>query len=249
MRAFGLLTVLLVAPPAGSPAQSPPCANLTPIEDEELGYRPRGNRCEGVFERDVGIGVEPEFELVSLTAGRIEFTWSESTVLEVKPAAEVSEAIQARGRAIPRGTQYQMDAVLEPASTLTWPIGDVLFDIGLGPGQLGVVGWLPGRRREVLVPLRVIEAGALFAAETRTLASLQANVPYGYLRWRILELDHRDRCVEQGDWIRPTKRSRDLDELLEIPLPEEPARLCLEVTAKAKEGEGKDLWTELRVTR
>lgn len=248
MRAFGLLLSLLLAPLAGSAAAAPPCARLTPIDDQRLGYRERGDRCEGIYERDIGTVVEPEFELVSLTVGAIEFAWSETTVLEVRPAAEPGEPVRVRGRAIPRGTQYQMDARIEASSALEWPIRDVLFRVGLRPALLGVVGWLPGREPELLVPLRVGQAGSR-PAESTTRAVLQANVECDYIKWRILKLDARGRCVEPGEWHRPEKRSLKLDEQLEIPLPETPARLCLEVTARAKETGGGDLWTELRVIR
>ena len=137
--------------PVGGQVPPPPCAGLVPIRNEQLQYRDRGNRCEGLYQREVSESAR--LELLSLTLGEIIFDSSQPAVLRLTPPSTVRSAIRVRAQAIPRGIYYQMDALIEPGQSLTWPVSDVLHPRQITAGRLGILGWLTDREPRIYVPM------------------------------------------------------------------------------------------------
>ena len=236
---------------ATSTTASPPCADLSPVRDDrdQLGYRLRGDRCEGLYRRDTS-GPRAELRLVSLTLGRIKFPFAEDTVLEVRRDPGLTEPVQVRSQPLPGDVPYQMDAVLASGTRLRWPVREVLHPADLDASRLGVLGSFPGRNPPVYVPLWVGEAH-LPATTGAPFAIVRTSGPIDYLRWRTLRFEPATgRCLEPAEWTTPQDRSRDAGETIEInSLAAAPRSFCLEVHSRDKGAEGQPVTLEVRVTR
>ena len=169
MRArIGLpLAVLLAMPPVAvgsssamvqaTDVQNPCDPTLLRPPTDPLSYSRRGERCEGVYFREVagsaGLTVASfteQFELLELTAGeRLHVDWSTPQPLPVK----------LRAMALRPRLYYRMDALRPAGSTgFDWP-AEVLASLKLRGQELGVVGWVEQRvgdqDEDVYVPIRI----------------------------------------------------------------------------------------------
>jgi|RhiMethySRZTD1v2_1073278.scaffolds.fasta_scaffold329011_1 hypothetical protein len=133
---------------------------LRPTGDP-LAYGRRGERCEGLYIKEVaGSGgllvasfVESGAPFEIASGERLQVAWS--------PPAEA--AVRLRAVALQRRVYYRMDVVRDRARTFEWP-ADVLVSLGLQPRDVGVVGWVErqvrGALEEVYLPLRLGKAAA-----------------------------------------------------------------------------------------
>lgn len=246
-RRPGVLWTTVLVSLAGGAAAVPPCADLPPDPDAELAYRLRGDLCEGLYVRDTA-GPLAELRLLSLTRGKIEFPWSEDTVLEVGRGPSPSAPVRVRAQPLLRDLPYRMDAVLGPGELLRWPASEVLYPARLTADRLGVLAWPDGRTPPVYVPVWVGEA-PLELREAEIVALVGTSGPVGYLRWRTRRFSpERGRCESPGEWVRPEDRDREAGETIEIVLPGEGGEpFCLELHAREKGGDGGSLVLEARV--
>jgi len=158
--ASAILAAALVSAQATT-AVDPCDPTLVRTTTDPRAYGRRGDRCEGVYIKEVaGSGglqvasfVESGTPFEIATGERLQLAWSQPG----------EAAIRLRAVALQRRVYYRMDVVRDRTRTFEWP-ADVLVSLGLQPRDVGVVGWverpLGGTVQEVYVPLRVGKAAA-----------------------------------------------------------------------------------------
>ena len=147
---------------AQAPAARPPCdSNLLQLAAPVNGYQPRGDRCEGVYARQVA---GTTLFLSSFTETFEKYDLTADDPLIIRWAAREDSGIQLRAETIKAGRYYRMDTRAAPRDSLyRWP-NRILSSERLARSDLGVLGWtritLGGRRRIAYVPLAVTQKTA-----------------------------------------------------------------------------------------
>lgn len=149
---YALLGLLLLTGPL-SAEDSPPCANLSP-QQGELGYQPRGDRCEGMFVRDTRTSVRLKSVLTASAAG---LTSKENT-LRAALLPDVPEAqYHLRVSSLDPRTHYQLDAIIPESGVFSWPMADVVGRASVDPAKLVPLGWA-ATEEVVYVPMSLSAA-------------------------------------------------------------------------------------------
>lgn len=205
------------------PAQ---CYPLTATPDE-LGYRFRANRCEGLYASNVS---GESLQIVSLLEGSLAFSLNPNVVLEVSPTLNPGSNIRIRAIPLPLKTYYRMDAELGQNEVLVWPVRDVLSKINVSSARLGVYGWVGPEQDPLFIPLRVIPRGqAMQGARSLTLG-VRSSVTLGRVSWRLGSLEN-NQCSNFGVW----QNVAPVGNLVKISLTSVTAGyFCAEVQAREK---------------
>jgi hypothetical protein len=138
-------------------AQQDPCdPDLEQSTTDPLGYRLRGDRCEGRYIQEVGSTV---LFVVSLTESFEEYDLDSGEELSVAWTTPTTQNVHLRAHGLRQRLYYRMDTIRPSGSTsYHWPI-DLLARLKIPHGDLGVVGWIRysvgGTAREVYLPLRI----------------------------------------------------------------------------------------------
>jgi hypothetical protein len=135
--------------------------DLHPPATNPLGYRLRGERCEGVYIQDVGA---TPLKLVSFTESYESFdpTVDVPIILEWVSAGDL--AVHLRAQSVRAHLYYRMDSQRAAGqASFTWA-SDLLATLRLGRGELGVLAWTNQRigdaNQNVLQPLRLLQKAA-----------------------------------------------------------------------------------------
>ena len=123
--------------------------------NDNWGYYPRGNRCEGRYIRKMGSHIL----VVSLTEYYEDYDIDSEKELIIEWTPPENEKVRLRAYGIGPDLYYRMDTSSAPGSKhFRWPT-DVINGLKISRKNLGVVGWmnLPvnGGLRRVYLPLRV----------------------------------------------------------------------------------------------
>jgi hypothetical protein len=129
---------------------------LKQTSDDPNGYRPRGDRCEGVYIREVA---STTLLVASLTDSVEDFNAGNGKPLLVEWAAPESGEVHIRAHSLRHRLYYRMDTVRPPGSkSYTWPT-NLLSTFNLRRNELGWIAWtnyaVGSTTREVYLPLRV----------------------------------------------------------------------------------------------
>jgi len=173
------------------------------------GYGARDGRCEGMYVSPVS---GEEIGIVSVTHGRIAYELSPGARVRVSirdtvlPVVKSPIRVRARGRY--SGTYYRMDALLDDALQVDWPVDDVLRPEGLSSELLGVLCWYesPGLGR-VFVPACVsCEESAQAAVICVSTSSAFAELYWRYYADGVLPNEYRRAAthVLPGDVVEVT---------------------------------------------
>jgi hypothetical protein len=145
--AFHLLycTVLLCIPFYGlclagvSGAQEGPCdSQLKPLAGDPNGYRVRGDRCEGIYIKDVAGSAN--LLVASFTESFEDYDPASGTDLLIDWKAPERGEVRLRAYALRRRLHYCMDTLRPGARTsYVWPSG-LLNALSIAKQDLGVVG-------------------------------------------------------------------------------------------------------------
>jgi hypothetical protein len=147
---------LLAAP---LPAQNLCDPQLKQTSEDPNGYRSRGDRCEGIYIREVG---STTLLIASLTESVQDFDAANGKPLLIEWTAPAGAEVHVRARALRHRLFYQMDTVRPPGSgSYTWPTG-LLSKLNLRRNELGWMAWtahpVGKTTQDVYVPLRVRQA-------------------------------------------------------------------------------------------
>jgi hypothetical protein len=124
---------------------------------DPLRYRQRGDRCEGVYGKNVS--GSSTLRVASLVESLEAFDDSSSLPLRVEWTPPPGDSVTVRASAIRAGLYYRMETAHPIAeSRYLWP-ADVRAPLRISSADIGVTGVIAktmgGVRREVLVPLRI----------------------------------------------------------------------------------------------
>jgi hypothetical protein len=185
----GCLAVL----PGTLPAQGGFCdANLRPsAANTTYGYQARGDRCEGVYEREVA---GTTLLVASFTRGFEEFAAPPTASLNVTWTSPSASPVRVRAYSLRRQLYYQMDTAKAPGPGLyTWPT-DVLAGLGIGKTDLGVVVRtsmpLEGADRDVYLPA-IVGSRPLTAGKYDLVLLSDQELSEVFITLSILGLDGR----------------------------------------------------------
>lgn len=152
------------------PATSHCDPSLASVPETANGYRLRGDRCEGIYVRDVGASM-----VVASFTEAFEFSHPQARQpLRVQWDAPDGATLRLRARGLRRRLHYRMDTSRTAATSyFDWPT-DVLSSLELTRRDVGIVGltsiMVGPVRRDVYVPLRVGPGAAPAGAGAYTLA-------------------------------------------------------------------------------
>jgi hypothetical protein len=134
------------------------------------GYRLRGDRCEGTFNREVS---GSSFRVAGFYKSFGAFDSAEST-LPLTWSAPDTGVVHLRVRSLQEGGElYGMDTQLLPGTTsFAWPT-DFVRVLRLEPAQLGPSAYLVVEDKEMYLPLRTTPASADPTSYTLTLLSVE----------------------------------------------------------------------------
>ena len=161
---FGLS--VLARPPVSATAPAVvrfDCDSLVATRaSDPLRYRQRGDRCEGVYGKNVS--GSSTLRVVSLVESLEAFDDSSSLPLRVEWTPPPGDSVTVRASAIRAGLYYRMETAHPIAeSRYLWP-SDVRAPLRISSADIGVTGVVAksigGTRREVLVPLRISQRKA-----------------------------------------------------------------------------------------
>jgi hypothetical protein len=149
---------------AQSPA-APPCDdNLLRLAAPVNGYQQRGNRCEGLYARQVA---GTTLFLSSFTESFEKYDLESDDSLLVRWHVPSDSSIQLRAETIRPGRNYRMDARAVPRDTAYRWSNRILRSERIGRSDLGVLGWtrvtVGNRKRLAYVPLAISQKTALSA--------------------------------------------------------------------------------------
>lgn len=154
--------------------------------DDPYGYRVRGDRCEGLFAREVGAGAPrivgfgrhvEDFD--AMAGGALRLRW---------PRPPLDGPVRLRVHCLRPRVYYRMDTQAPGGrNEFSWSPG-LLASLGLRRGDLAVIGWVTqgaadGPRR-VLLPVDLLQRAAAPADRPlRMWAICDAEVTQWVLRW------------------------------------------------------------------
>jgi hypothetical protein len=156
---FFLLAATLSRPLPAAESHCDP--DLRSPKDDFYGYKLRGDRCEGIYVKDVA---GRALQVVSLTESVEDFDPAVAKNLLVEWTAPGDAAVRLRALALRHGLYYQMDSTRPAGSaSYSWP-PNFLRELKLKKGELGLLAWTSqhagnGERR-VYVPLRISQQAA-----------------------------------------------------------------------------------------
>lgn len=151
----------LVQPLPGSAEENPCDPDLEQSATDPLGYKLRGDRCEGRYILEVGSTI---LFPVSLTAVFEDYDLTSDKDLLVEWAPLPDRNVRLRAHSLRRPPYYRMDTA-RPSNNTTynWPT-DILSSLEVSHRDLGVIGWMTspvgGTEQEVFLPLRISQKGS-----------------------------------------------------------------------------------------
>jgi len=158
------LSLCVVARAAGQAASGNSACDETLIRlaPPGNGYRALGDRCEGVYAKQVG---GTTLFLASFTESFENYDLKSQDSLTVSWSAPTDSALQIRAETVRRGRYYRMDTRRPARDTVYRWSNRVLSAEQIARPELGVLGWLRlpigGTARQVHVPLRVKQKGTV----------------------------------------------------------------------------------------
>jgi hypothetical protein len=127
-----------------------------PVGESPYSYQPRGDRCEGIYAREIA---GTTLLVASFTRAFADFQASAVAALSLTWATPARNPVSVRAYSLKPQLYYQMDTALSSGvGAYSWPT-NVLAALGVRKSDLGVVArvFMPvgDSEREVYLPLRV----------------------------------------------------------------------------------------------
>ncbi|SRR6266851_5938807 len=223
LSGLGLVCLVTLACASAGSAEPPCDPALRPVQGE-AGYTPRRNRCEGLYVSPISA---PGLELVSLLRGKIRYDLHPQARLIVQAPSSPSSGsrgIHIRAMALPLKTYYRMDATLDDTRQIEWPVGEVLFPLGLHQASIGAFGWVETDRSSLFLPLRVTPKGSSSSSGREPIEiGVRTTTTLDRLLWRVAE---ESPSAQPGRW-EPVKGDFSAGKTITISLPEGPAGVLI----------------------
>ncbi len=142
-------------------AQENPCdPDLDQSATDQLGYRLRGERCEGRYIQEVGSTI---LFPVSLTEFFEDYDLNSDEDLIIEWTVPTNQPVHLRAQGLRQRLYYRMDTVCSSDNpSYRWST-DILAALEISHGDLGITGWISysvgENNREMYIPLRVRQQG------------------------------------------------------------------------------------------
>lgn len=155
-------------------AQVPCDSFLLKNTDSPLGYSNRGDRCEGLYIKEVGsstlrvVSLTESFEPINTGSGKaLQIEWD-------RPPG--NNIVRLRAQGIKRRLYYRMDTFRPAGSgSYNWP-SNMLASLNILPGDIGILGltrYAVGKNeQDVYLPLRIKQQGSYIHSGTYQLVLL-----------------------------------------------------------------------------
>lgn len=157
-----LFPLVLLVPDLVSGKETYCDPSLSQVTDNPYGYRMRGDRCEGIYIKEVSNTI---LLIASLTKSFENYDLNSAKALLVESKKAPGDGgFRLRAQGLKRRLYYRMDTVVSPGSTTyTWP-SDILAALSLQKKDIGVVGLtrytVGGVERDIYLPLRIRQQGS-----------------------------------------------------------------------------------------
>jgi hypothetical protein len=144
---------------AQTSAQQNPCdPSLGYMSQNPMGYKLRGDRCEGLYIQPVS---SSSLLVASFTSIYEDFDPNSLQTLSIDWSSPTQNPAQLRAYSLREKLYYRMDAAIPPGRTAYLWSGSVLNSLHLSKRDVGVVGFtdlrVGGNERTVYLPLRIHE--------------------------------------------------------------------------------------------
>lgn len=129
---------------------------LQPAGGNEVGYAPRGDRCEGIYIQEVS---GETLQIVSLTEDYKNYKFTKDKPLLLEWPARGDAPVQVRASSLKRKIYYRMDTLRsQKPPGYTWPT-DILSRLELGREDVGLLAWteqtVVTKKQKICLPLRL----------------------------------------------------------------------------------------------
>jgi hypothetical protein len=243
---LGFAPVCPAAAAQGGTSQDPCDPNLHQISDNPLGYKLRGDRCEGIYIQPVS---SSSLLLASFTSLFENFDANGVERLSVNWLSPAKTPVRLRAYGLREKLYYQMDTVIPSDKTAyLWP-ATVLNSLHLSKQDVGVVGFtnfpVGGQDRTVYLPLRISDKSQKTAPGYQIVVIPGEELKEVFLSLAKIEADGQphtfsisDRPLHLGYY--PAERGIFID----IPDPGQPGIYYVEIGATSKYGNplSKQIW-------
>ena len=186
MRLWHFLFVLFVTLLGVQTTMGASCPDLHGVAGS-IGYQHRSepDRCEGFYQSPIA---GESLELLSFVSGRIEFdprTDRNLTITAPDVSTLGASRVSVVARALSPRDYYRMDATLESAGTLRWPLAEVVIPAKLAPNNLGLLGRIESSGRAIFVPLRVSAMAVSPPNPKPAIITFRAPTDLQAFQWRL----------------------------------------------------------------
>jgi len=207
-----------------------PCdSELTPVENSEIQYKYRQNRCEGFYNSKVSAG---GIEVVCLIKGEFHFNLEKNEMVEISSPFVRKQPVRVRAVGIPLKTYYRMDAEIAPGAVFSLPVGEILYPQKLSDEKIGIFGWLEQGTDKIYVPVASSAKLGKNPNNDKIMLYLRTSTDVENVKWRTAAM-LKGICATPDEWKDTQKPSYRSGQAIPIALPEAKA-LCVEVAAKEK---------------
>ncbi len=209
---------------------SQPCdSELTPVENSEIQYKYRRNRCEGFYSSKVSSG---SIEVVGVIKGEFHFNLEKNEIVNIFSPFVRKQTVRVRAVGIPLKTYYRMDAEIAPGAAFSLPVGEILYPQKLSDEKIGIFGWIDQGTDKIYVPLASSAKLGKNPTNDKIMLYLRTSTDVENLKWRTATMTNGV-CSTPGDWNDTQKPSYRSGQPISIALPEAKG-LCVEAAAKEK---------------
>jgi len=170
---------------------------ITPVDDQQTRYKPRGNRCEGLYSQQISSG---DISIVGFTIGELKYKLDESEIIHLSPGINTSNIIKIRSVPLPLNTYYRMDAEINGNATLKWNVKEVLLPERIAPSQISVYGWQNTNNGIVYVPIRAKPVLENVKSDNKIRLILRSSVQVFEAQWRIATLNKEYSKIKDGNF-------------------------------------------------
>ena len=142
-------------------AQSDCDPSLVKLSSGPSGYKERGDRCEGIYIKEVG---STTLQVSSFTESFMQYDLNSGKTLIIQwDAPPNNSSVSLRAQGLRRKLYYQMDKIMPAGKTFyNWPV-NFLSSLNITKSEIGVAGRFPYRsgrvEHNVYVPLRISQQG------------------------------------------------------------------------------------------
>ena len=161
IAAFSLLIFLTGGFIIAGNAQTNCDSSLVKLSTGPSGYRERGDRCEGIYIKEVG---STTLQVASFTESFMQYDLKSGKPLIIQwDAPPNNSTVSLRAQGLRRKLYYQMDKTMPGGKTsYNWPV-NFLSSLNIGKSEIGIAGnfrYKSGNvEHNVYVPLRISQQG------------------------------------------------------------------------------------------